>query len=65
MGGPDASNPPPPADAGVSGPDAGDPLFCNADTDCVNAGECCFDLGSPPGFCVSGSDVFGVCVPSS
>jgi hypothetical protein len=50
-----------PIDAAV---DAAPGLFCNSDTDCTAAGTCCFDLGMPPGFCVSGTDVLGVCVPS-
>lgn len=38
-------------------------LFCTTDTEC-GAGACCFNFGQPPGFCVAGASVFGVCLPS-
>jgi hypothetical protein len=55
----------PPIDAPQSSPIDAPPgaLFCNADGDC-GTGNCCFDLGSPPGFCVAGESLLGVCIPS-
>ncbi len=45
-------------------PDAPPGAFiCSLDSDC-SSGECCFDFRTPPGFCVAGVSVFGVCVPS-
>lgn len=44
--------------------DAGTGLFCNTDNDCTTAGECCFTLGQPPGFCVPGDNSLGVCIPN-
>lgn len=38
-------------------------LFCSTDSEC-GAGNCCLDFGSPPGFCVAGTSVFGACIPS-
>jgi hypothetical protein len=58
---PDAA-PIPDAPVGGGG-DAG--LFCNSSTECTNAGECCFILLQPPGFCVPGTDIGGVCLPAS
>ena len=49
-------------DAPAAGADGG--ILCNDDSTC-GTGNCCFDLGSPPGFCVPGESVLGVCVPSS
>jgi hypothetical protein len=38
-------------------------LICGSDGDCT-ASQCCFDFGTPPGFCVDGADFLGVCVPN-
>ena len=53
----DAPPPPPPPDAGSSA------LFCTADSQCTNSGECCIDFGMPQGFCGPGTVVFGECIP--
>jgi hypothetical protein len=54
-----------PADAfvAVDAPPADSGLFCTANNQCTNAGECCVTLGGPSGFCAPGSVVFGQCVP--
>jgi hypothetical protein len=44
-------------------PDAASALFCSANTDCTNAGECCIILGSPPGLCAPGVIILGACIP--
>ncbi len=49
-----------PHDAAV---DAASGLFCNQNTDCTTAGECCVILGSPPGLCAPGTIVLGACIP--
>jgi hypothetical protein len=38
-------------------------LFCTANNQCTNAGECCVTLGGPQGCCAPGMDVLGQCVP--
>lgn len=38
-------------------------LFCTANNQCTNAGECCVTLGGPQGFCAPGTVVLGQCVP--
>jgi hypothetical protein len=38
-------------------------LFCTANNQCTNAGECCVTLGGPSGFCAPGTVVLGTCVP--
>ena len=53
---PDAALPP---DAG------GSSLFCQVNSQCTNAGECCLTLGGSDGFCVAGTVVFGTCVPAT
>lgn len=65
---PDASVPidaPIPIDASlpVDGPPGGD-LFCSSTADCAGQpGTCCFTLGQPPGFCVAGTEIGGICLP--
>jgi len=49
--------PPPPPDAPPSS------LFCTANNQCTNPGECCLTLGGPMGFCAPGTVVFGQCFP--
>jgi hypothetical protein len=39
-------------------------LFCNGNSECTVAGECCFSL-SGPGFCVPGQVIFGTCLPDT
>jgi hypothetical protein len=46
-----------PQDAPQSG------LFCTANNQCTNSGECCLTLGGPSGFCAPGQVVLGQCVP--
>lgn len=61
-----ASLPPPMIDAApTSQPDAalGSGLFCNDNSECTNAGECCVILVQPPGICGPGTEVAGVCLP--
>lgn len=59
-----------PIDAPVSLPDApagadGGGLFCNSTAECSGTpGTCCFFLVQPPGFCVPGAEIAGVCLPS-
>ncbi len=51
-------------DASLSG-DGGSGPFCNSTAECASMpGTCCFFLIQPPGFCVAGSEQFGVCFPS-
>lgn len=38
-------------------------LFCTANAQCTNSGECCVTLGGPQGFCAPGTVVLGQCVP--
>jgi len=42
---------------------AGNGVFCTANNQCTNSGECCVTLGGPSGFCAPGSVVLGQCVP--
>ncbi|HEY4182487.1 MAG TPA: hypothetical protein VGM90_36900 [Kofleriaceae bacterium] len=43
----------------------GSGLFCSANSECTNAGECCFTFlgASSTGVCTTGDVVFGVCIP--
>lgn len=65
---------PPPIDA--PGPDSSLPIdampdsggtggpFCTVNTDCTNAGECCFDFGQGMGgLCTPGTILANVCFP--
>ncbi len=45
-------------DSGTTGP------FCNGNSECTVAGECCFTLGGP-GFCVPGTPFAGSCIPNN
>ena len=47
-----------PPDSGGGG------LFCNGNSDCTTAGECCVILGSPPGICAPGQIILGACIPN-
>tara|TARA_R110002096_G_scaffold77896_6_gene183266 strand:+ start:34784 stop:35107 length:324 start_codon:yes stop_codon:yes gene_type:complete len=47
-------------DAAPIVPDAGGP-FCENSNSCASD-ECCFSLGGP-GFCVTGDEILGVCLP--
>lgn len=38
-------------------------IFCTANSQCTNAGECCIILGSPPGICGTGVIIGGTCIP--
>jgi hypothetical protein len=38
-------------------------IFCTANSQCTNAGECCIILGSPPGICGTGVIIGGTCFP--
>ena len=38
-------------------------LFCSSNNQCTTVGQCCFTLGQPTGFCVTGTVVLGQCVP--
>lgn len=38
-------------------------FICSSNSQCTNAGECCFYISSPPGFCTPGTIIFGGCVP--
>jgi len=38
-------------------------IFCSANSQCTNAGECCIILGSPPGLCGPGVIIGGTCIP--
>lgn len=49
-----------PHDAAV---DAASALFCSANSECTNSGECCIILGSPPGICGPGVIIAGTCIP--
>ncbi|HEX5060507.1 MAG TPA: hypothetical protein VFV99_14165 [Kofleriaceae bacterium] len=49
-------------DAFVPQPDAASGPFCMANSDCTNAGECCFSINGT-GLCVPGTIVLGVCFP--
>ena len=49
----------PPPDAAV---DAASSLFCTDNSQCTNAGECCFTLGGQ-GLCTNGQIVLGACIP--
>ncbi len=40
-------------------------IFCTANSQCTNAGECCLILGSPPGLCTPGTIIGGTCLPIS
>jgi hypothetical protein len=44
---------------------AGSGLFCTDNTQCTNAGECCFNFlgASDTGVCTTGDILFGVCFP--
>jgi hypothetical protein len=44
-------------------PDAASALFCTADSQCTNSGECCITLGGSSGLCGPGVVLLGVCVP--
>ena len=44
-------------------PDAASGLFCTANSQCTNTGECCVTLGGPQGFCAPGTVVLGQCIP--
>ncbi len=46
-----------PPDSGGGG------LFCNGNSDCTTAGQCCVIIGSPPGLCANGVIVLGACIP--
>jgi hypothetical protein len=64
---PDAAPPPPDAPGSGGTPDAlppGSNLLCNSHADCTIAGECCFTFGSPPGFCVQGTEIGSLCLPN-
>jgi hypothetical protein len=51
---------------GAINPGADGGLFCTSSAQCTQAGTCCFSLSPPnPGFCVPGTEVAGVCVPTS
>lgn len=52
-------------DAPIFSNDAGSGLFCQDNSDCPKSDECCFILVDPPGFCTPGTDIGGVCFPSS
>jgi hypothetical protein len=53
-----------PIDASVVMPDSGgEPLICTDNSQCTNAGDCCFTLGGP-GFCVPGTIFLGACIPN-
>lgn len=51
-------------DAAIDAPDQSGP-FCSDNSQCTNAGECCFNFGSGMGFCVPGDIILGQCFPSS
>jgi hypothetical protein len=53
---PDAFVPMQDAGSGSSGP------FCMQNSDCTNAGECCFAINGV-GFCAPGTVIAGVCFP--
>jgi hypothetical protein len=44
-------------------PDAPSALFCSANNQCTNAGECCIRLGGPQGFCGPGIPIGSECLP--
>jgi hypothetical protein len=57
----------PPPDATVLPPDAPpdapvSQLFCTQNSECTNAGECCFTVGGA-GLCVPGTVLGGICFP--
>ena len=47
-------------DAAIDAPSA---LFCTANNQCTNSGECCIRLGGPQGFCGSGIPIGSECLP--
>ncbi len=52
-----------PKDAPALPDSGGGGLFCNGNSDCTTAGQCCVILGSPPGLCANGVIVLGACIP--
>jgi hypothetical protein len=53
----------PPIDGFVPPPDSPmSSLFCTANNQCTNDGECCFTIEGQ-GLCVPGTVLFGTCVP--
>jgi hypothetical protein len=39
-------------------------IFCTANSQCTNSGECCIILGSPPGICGPGVLIGSTCIPN-
>ena len=38
-------------------------FICSANSQCTNAGECCFIISSGTGFCTAGTIIAGTCFP--
>jgi hypothetical protein len=44
-------------------PDAPSSLFCTANNQCTNPGQCCIRLGGPQGICGDGIPIGSECLP--